>query len=299
MRPRIDGDGACRAGVADGGARPRDLPVDLEVEPPRIVLGDESLDDRDRAPTARRVVVRRRSLPGQMPRHAATAELRLDGVLVSARPERRRLAATGRIGREEVLARRRLDRRPVRVVVTEVREETAARGRLDALEERRDRIRGRRRQRLAVVLPDRLVLGRPVLAGVHLCLPFIVDVRVRRNDVVAMVEVAAVEVAVVRDRRRVCEYGLFSELVAWQMSTFFSLSVAIARAPIVTAGKAASTQTRTAAAKRPARRGRPLRGDGVTTRPRYSNDSQAAIPRSERQSAPGGATPAGGCVRTS
>ena len=62
---------------------------------------------------------------------------------------------------------------------------------------------------------------------------------VRWDDVVGVIVVAALEVSVVPDRGSFETYGLLSELVEWQIRTF-SLTVARVRAPIVTAGNAAS-----------------------------------------------------------
>ena len=100
------------------------------------------------------------------------------------------------------------------IVVAEVGQEAAALG-LDALDVRRDRVgRGRlwRRGRGAAVLPDRLSFLTPVGSREGLRLAVLVHVLVRRDDVPpallridgpGVVQVPALEVAVVRDRRLV------------------------------------------------------------------------------------------------
>jgi len=193
----IDGDRVGRAAVTD--RRRLDLAVDLEVEGAGIGARDESLDHSDRGLAARRPPAGRFGLPRQVPRDRVLRERGLDGVAVQTWLEGGRLAPAPRIGGEVVLALERRDIGAVRVGVAEVGDEPAPRG-LDALEDRRDRVGRRRSDRLAVVLPDRLVLGRPVPTRERLGVAAAVHVEVGRDDVVLMVQVAARKVAVVLDR---------------------------------------------------------------------------------------------------
>ncbi len=157
------------------------------------------LDHRDRALTARRVRRRCEVVLHQRPRDRHI-RLHLELVLDASRVEGGRLAPVlGRRG-EDVLAGPGRDTARVRVVVAEVGEEPVVEP-LDALENRRDR-RRRGRRAGAAVLPDRLALLCPVLSREQLRHPVLVEILERRDDVLLVVEVTALEVAVVPDRGR-------------------------------------------------------------------------------------------------
>ena len=199
-------------------APPATSPSIPRREPAGVVLGDEPLRDRDRAAAAPcRARAGRLRVAGERPRERGAVELDLEGVLDAARRERLRLAAVRLAGREFVLGRWRLDGGAVLVLVAPVGEVLAAVELLDAFEDRDHRLGLRRHGRLAAVLVYRLPGLGPVVAREGLELVFLSRYCVGRDDVAPVfrrvdgprvIEVAAVEVAVVGDRRLVGDVGI-------------------------------------------------------------------------------------------
>ncbi len=211
-----DGDRARGSTVPDSNWPPSTFPSIFRLKRPGSLAGRRCLFTVSEPPAQRfRLGRGRHAPPGQVPRQSTAVPAHLEDVGVSPRAERPRLSSIRSSGREVVLARRRLDGGRIRIGVSEVGEE-AVLCRLDALEHRRDGLGFRWSRQVTAVLVDRLTLA-PVVAREGLEHPGLVDVLVRRNDVspavrgidrARVVEMAALEVTVVRDRRLLRDVGI-------------------------------------------------------------------------------------------